>query len=442
MHLEVRDLSPTTKRLEFELPPEAVKDALDEAYNDLQRRVRRDGFRPGKVPRKWLERLYGQQVEREVVERLISRSYAQAISERTIRAVGQPRVEEVEHEAEKPLRFAATVEVIPPIELKDYTLYTFSLKRKRITDEDVERSLESLRERAASYIDAGERPAREKDYVLLDFETFVGGEPVEEARGQDVAALVGQGSLLPEIEDALLGMSRGEERGVTARFPAEHSLKALAGREALIRVKLKDIKEPRLPEQNDEFARSVGNFDSLEALREKLREELEAAEEAAAREQLARQLLERLIEDNPFDVPPSLVEGQMDSMVRELEERVRLGGKDPAEAIQDREGLRESLRPGAERRVRELILLDQIASKEAIEVTDKEVSQEVVRMARTTQEGPAELKARLAKTGQLQSLREELRHRKTLEHLFAKVRVEEEEVENLERASEESGEGE
>ncbi len=442
MQLEVRNLGPTSKRLEFELPTEAVKEALDEAYTDLQRRVSRDGFRRGKVPRKWLERLYGQQVEREVVERLISRSYAQAVSEQAIRAVGEPRVEEVEHEAEKPLRFAATVEVIPPIELKDYSHYSFTSKRRRIREEDVEKSLQSLREKVASYADAGERPALEKDYVLLDFETLLEGEPVEEARGQDVAAVVGRGSLIPEIENVILGLRRGEEREVSAKIPPDHSIKAIAGKEVLIRLKLKDIKEPRLPELNDEFVRSIGNFDSLEALRKKMREELDAAEEAAAREQLTRQMLERLIEDNPFDLPPSLVEGQMDSMLRELEGRIRLGGKEPAEAIRDREGLRESFRPGAERRVRELILMDQVASKDGIEVTDKEISAEVVRMARDTREGPAELKARLTKTGQLQGLAEELRYRKTLDHLFAKVRVEEEEVENLERVSQESGEGE
>ncbi|RMF87296.1 MAG: trigger factor, partial [Nitrospinota bacterium] len=317
MKVAVHEVHPWEKRLEVEVPAEVVEKELDKAYRELAKRVQIPGFRKGKVPRPLLERYYRGSVEDEVLQRLIPDLYQQALETEGIQAVTEGKVEDIALEKKKALRFTASVEVLPPIEITTYQDWEFTEQVVRITEADVEKALAALQKEHSQW-EAEEETATvaEGHYVILDYETSVDEVPLEDGRQENVSVEVGSGTTLPEFEAQLIGGKKGEVRDITVSFPPDHADKRLAGKEVRFRVTIKEIKRRVLPEITDEFARSIGAGETVAELREKLRQELEARVEQEARRQVKDALVTRLLEANPFAVPPALVNRRLQAILQ------------------------------------------------------------------------------------------------------------------------------
>src|SRR5919108_1652918 len=263
MKVEVHELGVCTRQLEIEIAPESVKKELDQAYRELAKKVSIRGFRKGKVPRPVLERYHRSSIEDEVLQKLIPSSFQQAVKEQGLRAVGQPKVDDIKLDAEKVLRFTATVEVLPDIALQAYGSWKLTKEVREVTDADVDRELEELQNRHASLVSIDEdRPVQEGDYVLISFEGFRDGQPVPGSKAENYALVVGSKAVVESVERGLVGMRKGESREIPVQFPETYQNRSMAGHEVVFHVTVNEIKERVLPALTDDFAKEAGGVDT------------------------------------------------------------------------------------------------------------------------------------------------------------------------------------
>ena len=434
----VSDIDACTKRLEVAVPREEVAEELNRAFARLAGRVRLKGFRRGKVPRRILERYYGEEVQAEVLNRVIAASYRRLLEEKGMHPVGEPNVTDISMEEGSPeLTYKATVEVIPPFELGEYRGIEVTVRRRPVTEEAVERQIQLLLQGAATYEDA-DRPARAGDYVLFDIEGFEGGEPVAGTRGENQAVLLGEAQNEKELEGALLGMKAGEEREVDIQVPAT-AAPNLAGKTLRFRVQARAVKEPHPPALDEDFVRSLGRgFSTVEELQRQVRKEMETLEDASVRSQGVAELVRQLVEGHPFEVPPTLVRAELEERIREVERRLRQENPEARLSSAQQDDLGERLRPQAEERVREVILVERVREKEGIRAEPGEVDAQLRRTAARYGMDPEKLKRRMILTGGLDSLISNILYNKTVEWLYgqAKVDVKIEEIEPNESSRE------
>ncbi|MDP6085623.1 MAG: trigger factor [Nitrospinota bacterium] len=419
MRVNVEEIDTCTRELSIEVPGEEVNRAFERAYGRLRKSVRIPGFRKGKIPQSILERHYHDTVERDVLETLIPESYATALEENALEAVGQPKVDAVEMNDREALRFKATIEVIPPFDVPSYDNREFTKPVPRVQDEDVAHMLEHLKEQNAQLESAEDRPVQEGDYVVLDVTGTVDGVERDDLESQGQVFRVGQGALLPELEEALPGAIVDETRRVEAVIPDEHRNPELAGKTTHFGVTVREIKIPVYPDLNDEFARTLGEYHSLEDLRAAVREDLEKNAEAQGLSALKESILDALIEDLQFEIPQGLLKAECDALIRQIlgmvpqEDRKKL----------DTEKLAAELDPQARRNIRQRILMDRIAEEIDTRVTASQVEAEVRRMAEQSGEPYAEFRSILENRNGLAGIEAELRRGKALDYIIEKSRV-------------------
>lgn len=431
MKAEVFEISPCLKRLEVEVTAEEVAEELDRAYEKLNKKAKIKGFRAGKVPRKILERYHKVDAEHEVLEKLLPESCFQVIKEKGLKAVGPPKVNEVKFEPTKPLFLSATVEVRPEITVKDFTGAKFEKKIVQVTDKDVDGEIAELREVHGSLEAAGERPAMEEDYLIVDYDIFDGDKILVDKSGRNFPLILGSGRLLPDVERHLLGMRRGEQKDFTISLGEDVRDKSLANKALRFRVKLKEIKKRVLPELNDEFAKEAGGYASIDELRKAIRARLEELEKSRAEAALKNEILARLLEENQFDVPSIMVEDRSFALAMEHQRQLRYAGiKAEGDEI-ELEKLREAYRPRALFGVKGSILLEKIAEMEGVEVSDAEVEAELEEIARRLGKGPAETEKENAR----ERIKQRLIESKVFERIIKKCEIEEKQVSYEERAS-------
>lgn len=433
MKVELEELNPCQVKLAVEVPAEVIRRELDLLYNDLRKKVQLKGFRKGKAPRPILERYYRSSVEQDLIQKIVPDSCLKVIQEKEIKAVGLPKVDEVKLEEEKSLKFTAVVDVLPSISLKPYQGLEFTRKLFKLTEEQISRELERLREANASY-DSVDRPAQEGDYVVLKYRESLDGEPSQKPE-ESVSLVVGAGRFLAEFESHLVGMSQGSEKEFTLSFPEDFRNPVVAGKEVSCWVHLEEIKVKRLPELNDDFAREVGDYEDLEMLKGKLLKDLEENERRRAESALKNEILDRVLEENPFPVPESLVEKQIQQMLADMEAQLLLEGRSLEDRQIDMEELRGRLREPALRRIREELILDQIAGLEGIEVPESDLEEEIKRLAALTRQSSEALRARMEKDESLSGLKQRMRFDKVLSFLVSQSQIGEITVERLEQPS-------
>jgi len=370
----IEDLTPVRKRLTIEVPAAEVQAELDRALQQVAQRASLRGFRPGKAPRSVVERAFGAEIRREVLGRLIEGSFHAAIERHGLAIVGTPDVD-FDPEALAPgksLRYSATVDVRPTITLGDLGGLRIDPPSTAVSDADVDRTLEMLRESVAQLRPVEDRAVIEAgDVVRIDLTSRLdGGEPV---RREGVLVEAGAGSFPLALERQLVGQHLGAGLTLQVPYPADHGNPALAGKTAEIEVQVNEIRVKELPPLDDDFARDHGRCESLAALRERVRADLQQDARTRAQDAVREQLVDQLLTRHPFDVPPTLVERRTEALVASLEGRLA----EDANRAQALERLREQLRPRAERQVRAELLLDAVAERERIEVTDAEVSTEI-----------------------------------------------------------------
>jgi len=422
MKVAVEDISPVKKKLNIEIAPDSVLKEMDKAISDVAKKAKIPGFRPGKAPKAIVEKHYGEEVRSEVMNRLISDSYLKALQEHSLNPVDVPEIDNVSSLAKgSPLTFTATVEVRPNIVLGTYDGIEVKEKDINVSDEEVNQTIDRLREMYAQLEVVEGRPLDKNDTAIIDFEGHREGKPIDGAKASDYMLALGTNALIPGFEDQLTGMNRGETREIKVTFPADYNKKDLAGKDADFKVTLKEIKKKVLPELNDEFAKDIGGNKSVDELREGIKKDLEARKRDELASAQREELLSKLVDAHSFDVPPGMVERELQAMARQQATRMARQGRDVKSF--DIANFREENRALAEKRVRGLLILDAIAEKEKVEVAEQEISSALAMMARTSGQPVEAIKKYYASLdGGLDNLKSSLIQEKTLGLLLSRAK--------------------
>ncbi len=432
MKVTVEELSPSKRVLHVELPLDQVAATMETTLREWRRRVQLPGFRKGKVPPEIIQRRFQSDLKEEVLRELIPESYRQAVAQADLTPVSQPRVEDVHFHDGEPLRYRAVVEVKPPVEVRDYRGILLERKPVQVSDEEMDRALEYLREDAAEYVPMEGWPAMRDDLVILDHEGTLHGKPFKGGSGKNQTLILGHGGYLPGFEEQIAGMQKGDSRQFRLVFPEDSPRKDLAGRTAEFTVTMKEVKKRRVPELNDEFARTVGDVESLAALRDKLRQQLS---ERKAREQeveLKRTLMEKLAAALEVELPEALVEAEAASFLQDLAATVRATGGRVRGLPENAEELRAKALEMARRRVKESLLLEAVARQEGLTVSDAEMDAEIQAMISAYSarggtgggaEGGAAVRRAMEDPGRRADLSARLLERKALELLFQQAKI-------------------
>jgi trigger factor len=329
MQVSVETTGALERRMEVSVPRARIEQAIDERLKSVSRTAKLKGFRPGKVPLKVVRQQFGAQVRQEVLSDLMKSSFAEAVTQEKLNPAAGPRIEPLAVGPDEDLRYRATFEVLPEIEIKGAEGIAVVRAVAEVLEADVDAMVTNLREQRPRF-DAVARAAREGDRVTMDFEGLVDGAAFEGSKGQDVAVLLGGGRMLKEFETGVTGMQAGEHRKVEVPYPSDYHNAALAGRTAVFDVHLKTVEEKRLPDLDDEFCREYGVVDGgIEQLRKEVRENMERELADNVRARLKQQLLDGLLKSNPVEVPQSFVDGQVREM--QIEAARRMGATDASQ---------------------------------------------------------------------------------------------------------------
>lgn len=382
MEVTVNEQSALGREVQVTVPAEQVNAELDKRLKEIAGQVKLPGFRPGKVPLSVVEKKYAGEVYGEVMNRLVSGSYPDALENNSLSPVAQPSIEPDNLERDRPFTYRATFEVYPDIQPTGYQGLKLTRKTPEVVDADVDKTIERLRNMRADF-QTVERAAAEGDQVVVDFTGYVDGEAFEGGQAEAYTMELGGGRHLQEMEDGLIGASAGETRTVEVPFPEDYPREDLAGKTATFEVTVREVQERQLPDPEDaEFLQSFGIEDGkLETLREDVRESLEREGNERARQEVRDAILDALDQANEFDLPEQLVEQQIDRTIEQQKQQYRQQGLDPDSLNLDSDSNRESAREAARRQVKLGLLLPAIAEAEGLEVTQDEARAELERMA-------------------------------------------------------------
>jgi trigger factor len=425
IRVETIEKTPILHTIEVEIEAPRVRKAFDRAYRDLAKQVRVKGFRPGKAPRSVLERHYGASLAEQLEHTLVADTLADAIEIAEIQPASEPAISAGKPVPDASFKYTASIEVQPQIELPDLAGLPVLRPEVVVADTDVDERLDQLKLAHAPLIEEPEGTAIAAEHIAsIDFVGRIDGKPFDGGSGQGVQLEIGSDRFIPGFEEQLIGARAGDDREVQVTFPADYGNLNVADKEAVFEVHIVDIRQRSIPELDDEFARDVGDFDSLAALREQIRGDLEKGQERESKQVYRTSLMNALLERMEFEVPPGMVERQLQSQLAAAHRRME--GELDEDAIHAQlDRWREEWRPRAEREVREMLALQAIAETESIRVEEDEVHARIDELAGGQQAGDARLRE-LREDEQLRSaLRLQLRDEKVLDFLGSQAKIEE-----------------
>lgn len=387
MSVQVENLEKNMAKLTIEVPAEELEKAIEAAYQKQKSKISVPGFRKGKVPRKMIEKMYGAGIFFEdAANTLIQENYGPAVEESKVDVVSRPTIDVTQIEAGKPFIFTAEVAVRPEVTLGKYLGVQVTKIDTTVTDEEVEAALEKEREKNSRTVTVTDRPVANGDTAVIDFEGFVDGIAFEGGKGENHPLEIGSHSFIDTFEDQLIGHNTGDDVDVNVTFPEQYQAAELAGKPALFKVKIHEIKTKELPELNDEFAQDVSEFDTLDAYKEDLKKHLEVEKENDAKRTKEDEAIKKIIEKSSMDIPEAMIETQCENMINEFAQRIQQSGLSMDQYMQfsgmTLDKLKEQVRPEAETRIKSSLVLEQIAKDEKIEVSDEEVQAEIEKMAK------------------------------------------------------------
>jgi trigger factor len=422
MQITIEDISPVEKRVEFEVPWTDVAPKLDKAYGALKRDVRVAGFRPGKVPRSILEKMYRAQVEDEVARNLVEVSLGQAIHENQLQPVAPPTVDSLELKSGAPFKFSARVEVRSQVTPKDYSGVPLSRRPPRVTEEQVTADLDSYQRRLTEYKPVEGRTHTEPgDVVLVDVSGRVGENRLKH-RTAAVDLQDEEGGPLPGLASRLRGVAIGAQPvELKYTIPEDSPQKELAGKLVDIRVVVKEVRQKKVPALDDELAKDTGEADTLEGLRGKVRERLIESDKQRVRVEMTQQLLKELIKRNDFPIAPALVDRHAQLMVSRAKRQLAAAGLD-VEAMDDAR-MAADFKESAEQEARGGILIQAIAEREGITASDADLQKRLAELANARGENVKKLRADLEREQAIPQLEAQIREQKTLDMLIAQAKI-------------------
>ena len=386
MSVQVENLEKNTVKLTIEVSAEELEKALQDAYNKQKKDISMPGFRKGKVPRVMIEKMYGPGVFYEdAANMLMPQAYADAVKECGEDIVSRPTIDVVQIEKGKPFIFTAEVAVKPEVTLGKYVGVTVTKIDTAATDEEVEIAVNKERENNARIINVEDRSIESGDTAVIDYEGFVDGVAFEGGKAENHSLEIGSGSFIPGFEDQLIGKNVGDDVDVNVTFPEEYHAADLAGKEAVFKVKVHEIKTKEIPELDDEFVQDVSEFDTVADYKESVKKKLEEKKEAEAKRAQQDEALKKIIEKSEMDIPDAMIDTQCDDMVNQFAQQMAQQGLSMDQYMQfsglTMDQLKEQVRPEALERIQSELVLEAIAKEEKIEVTDEDIDAEIEKMA-------------------------------------------------------------
>jgi trigger factor len=403
--------------LVIELPVEEVAKAYDKAFKKLVQQVNIPGFRKGKAPRKMIEKRVGEDGMRsEAFDFIIPDAYRLAVQENNVEPVGRPEVTDVTLNEGEPCVFTVSVITKPEVVLGEYKGLSVTAPVTEVTDEEVDKQINALRERHAKMVVAEGAELGQGDFALIDFDGTVDGKPFSGGQSKGYPLEIGSGSFIPGFEDQLIGAKAGEEREVKVTFPADYFVAELAGKEAVFVTKINDVKRKELPELNDDFAKEAGDADTFAEMKEKTKEKLVTAAKEKDESSFREAVLKQAVTNATIEIPEIMVEDQIDHMIQDLDFSLRQRGLELDKYLgymnTDMAGLRERYRPGALEEVRSELTLEAIVKAENIEVSDEDYAEETQKMAKAYKMAEAELNQMLADKRHAEAVKDTILRRK------------------------------
>ncbi len=411
--------------VEITVEPPLVDRAFEHAYRDVAKRSRVKGFRPGKAPRSVLRKMYGPALAEDLERTLVSQTLPQALQDADIAPVAEPAIEADPPRENESFRYVARIEVKPEIELGEIRGLPAQQPAGDVTEEDVERELEALRERNAPLVEEPEgTPIAEGHTITFDYVGRIDGKAFEGGSAQEAVLEIGSGRFIPGFEDQLIGKRAGEDGVVQVSFPEDYPAAELAGKAAEFDVHIVNLKKRQIPELDDEFAKDLGDFDSLDALRDRLRTDLTSQHERAARNALQTSLVDALIERHPFDVPAGMVERRLNNRLATAHRQMQ-GSVDHDALHQQMARWREEWRSQAERDVREALLYEAIARQEGIEADDAAIDDKIESIAQEAGGNDPRLRDAYKDPEVREAIRGQLCDEQVLDFLIREAKIEE-----------------
>jgi trigger factor len=426
MKADLVDVNETRRDLTIEVPSEVVNEAIGHAAAKLGRQARIPGFRPGKVPTNVIKQRFKPQIMQDVAEHLVSKAVGDALMEKGVEPIATPDITDLQLEEDKPLTFKASFDVVPPFDPGDLSTIDLTEPSKAVEDDAVNQSLERLRERNARYeaVEGGVVEAGHTVVVGLERQgTDKEGKKGDVDKHDQVNIELGAPSNPPGFDDHMIGMTSGTSKSFKITYPTDYAIPELAGGTVDYTVNLKEIKKRVVPALDDELAKDLGDFESLDQLRQRIREDLEHEAMHAAERQVRQDLMKQLATRVPFAVPDSLVEREIDRRLEDFARRLMEQRIDPRQANIDWNAFREGQREPAKEAVASAIVLDAVAKRENVTVGDEEIDAELQRYAEQTGHNIESIRARLQKDGELGRLAAGLRRDKTITFVLSKANV-------------------
>ena len=386
MSVQVEKLEKNMAKLTIEVSADRFDKAIEEAYQKTRSRIAMPGFRKGKAPRKMIERAYGAGIFYEdAANILIPQAYDEALEETEETIVSRPDIDIVQIEAGKPFIFTATVALKPEVTLGEYKGLEVEVSDTAVTDEDVQKEIDTQRDKNSRMVDVTDRAVQQGDMIRLDFDGSVDGEAFEGGKSDDYPLTIGSGSFIPGFEEQLIGTAIGEEKDVTVTFPEDYHAKELAGKEAVFKCKVNSIQVKELPELDDEFAQDVSDFNTLDEYREDVLKKLTEQKEAEAKRMKEAAVVDKIVENATMDIPEAMVDEQVRRMIEDFRRRIESQGIQMEQYMQftgmDITKLQEQMRPEARKRISNSLVLEAVAKAEQIEISDERIDEEIGKMA-------------------------------------------------------------
>jgi len=425
MKADLTDLSDCRKNLDIEIPQEVVDQEITHIAQELARRARVPGFRPGKAPLAVVKTRFRDEIISEMMQHLMPKYFGDAIEERKLDLVQTtPRFESVDYTSGKPLKFKAVFEVYPQLSVSNYDGIPVDEVSANVDDSEVENSLKKLQEEMAELAPVEEdRPVREGDFAEISYNGTIRDSEEEPVTGQKAVAEIGGRTTVKEFTENLVGSKVNEERNFTVTYRPDYPEQKLAGKSVDYSVKVEAIKTKEIPELNDEFAQRFGEYKVLDELKAKIREDLAKHKRDHAQEQMREKMLEWLEDNNEFEIPQSLVERQLQIRVQRLLRDLGRQGINPQRLDVDWSKIREDQHHQAIRDVKGSLILDYISEKENIDVGDDEIEAEIEKIAVETNRPKEKVREVLSRDSGLERLRGQIRNKKTLDLLQEKARI-------------------
>ncbi len=425
MKTSLEDISSVKKKLSIEIEPKEVDKKLNDAYRELGKKAKIPGFRPGKIPRKILEAHFSPQVTDDVSRNLINETLPTALQEAGTFPLGAPVLEKEILKQGQSFKYSAVMEVRPEFELKDYLGLEVEKEELSISEEDIEKQLDQIREANGKLTSITEdRPVQKDDFVVIDYEGFEEGKPLGGIKSPNFLLKVGSHEFHPVFEQALLGLKKDDKTEVNVAFEDNYHHSKLAGKSVTFKVRILDIKEMILPELNDEFAQNLGaDIKDLADLKKKVTESVTAREEKRIESELKQEILKKIADSVDFELPQTLVETEIEYAVENVRQNLIRSGSNLEKAGLTEEILRKEFASASEKRVKNLLILGEIAKKKEIDINEEDITNAFEKMSATTGQDAETLKKYYEVENLLTPLKERLLEEKTLKYLVENAKI-------------------